>query len=72
MDLCKYFKQERKCDYLPDLHSPLNKQVSSSSIEEANKEADSCCIDYIDSGVYLQWTEAFSLQFCNARTESQD
>ena len=71
MDLFKYFKQEGKCDYLLDPHGPLNKQVSSSSIEEANKEADSCCIDYIDSGVYLQWTEAFSLQFCNTRKETQ-
>ena len=39
MDLFKYFKLEGKCDCLPD---PLNKQVPLSSVEEANKEVNSC------------------------------
>ena len=39
MNLFKYFKWEGKCDCLPDPHGPLNKQ---SSIEEVNKEVDSC------------------------------
>ena len=42
MDLFKYFKREGKRDCLPDPHDPLNKQVPLSSIEEANKEVDSC------------------------------
>ena len=42
MDLYKYFKQERKHNCLPDSHGPLNNQVPSSSIEEANKEVESC------------------------------
>ena len=42
MDMFKYFKREGKCDCLPDPHDPLNKQVPSSSIEEANKEVNSC------------------------------
>ena len=42
MDLFKYFKREGKRDCLPDPHGPLNKQVPSSSIEETNKEVDSC------------------------------
>ena len=42
MDLFKYFKREVKCYFLPDPHGPLNKQVPSSSIEEANKEVNSC------------------------------
>ena len=43
MDLFKYFKQERKRDCLPaPPHGPLNKQVPSSSIEEAKKEVDFC------------------------------
>ena len=41
MDLFKYFKRERKHDCLPDPLGPLNKQVPSSSIEEANKEFSS-------------------------------
>ena len=45
MALCKYLKPvkpegHRGC--LPDPRGPLNKQVPSSSIEEANKEVDSC------------------------------
>ena len=42
MDLFKYFKREGKRDCLPDPHGPLNKQVRLSSIEEANKEVESC------------------------------
>ena len=42
MALFKYFKRERRHDCLPDPHGPLNKQVPSSSIEEANKEVDIC------------------------------
>ena len=61
MDLFKYFKLEGKCDCLPD---PLNKQVPLSSIEEANKEVNSC---YKETSK----KEAFSIQFCNTRAESQ-
>ena len=40
MSLFKYFKQEECRDCLPDSHGPLNKQIPSSCIEEANKEVD--------------------------------
>ena len=33
---------ERENVTVPDPHCPLNKQISLSSIEEANKEIDSC------------------------------
>ena len=36
MVMVKYFKRERHHDCLPDLRGPLNKQVLSSSIEEAD------------------------------------
>ena len=38
MSLLNYFKRETPSNSLPDPHWPLNKQVPSSSIEEANKE----------------------------------
>ena len=40
--LFKYFKRKERSDCLPDPYGPLNKQVPSSSIEEANKEVDIC------------------------------
>ena len=40
--LFKYFKQKEHCDCLPDPYGPLNKQVPSTLIEEANKEVDTC------------------------------
>ena len=67
MDLFKYFKWEGNRDCLPDPHGPLNKQFPLSSIEEANKEvADNCYKE--TSKEKKHW---FSLQFCNARAESQ-
>ena len=42
MALLKYFKREKLHDSLQDPHGSLNKQVPSSSIEEANKEVDIC------------------------------
>ena len=41
MDLFKYLN-ERENITVPDPHGPLNKHISSSSIEEASKEVDSC------------------------------
>ena len=38
--LFKYFKHSVHRDCLPDPHGPLNKQIPSSWIEEANKEVD--------------------------------
>ena len=63
MDTFKYFKQEGKHDCLPDPHGPLNKQVPSSSIEEANKEVDSR---------YKETSKEKKCQFsCDARAEYQ-
>ena len=42
MLLLNCFKRETPRNSLLDPHGPLNKQVPSSSIEEANKEVDIC------------------------------
>ena len=50
MSLLQYFSFEKTKDGLPDPSGPLNEAVSSSSIEEANKEVSAQLAIVDDSG----------------------